>query len=72
MKQYDHFSLLFADICEIKEYVIHLWGKDLKDFKKQFYQQPFPKWRLDLMWEFIWNDIDYPTMFYIFRNAKII
>lgn len=72
MKEYCSFQDFFWDICEIKRFVLKLKGKHLREFKQQFYLQPFPEWRLDLMWEFIWDDIQYETMEYIFRNAKLI
>ena len=72
MREYGSFQDFFWDICEIKQYVIKLKGEDLREYKQKFYKQQFAMWRLDLMWEFIWDDIDYETMLYIFENAKII
>lgn len=66
------FKRLFSVICEIKEFVLKLDIEELKNYKVVFYNQNFPSWRLDILWEFIWNDIDYETMEYIFKNSKLI
>lgn len=71
MKKYD-FKQLFALICEIKQFVLKLNTEELKNYKIVFYNQEFPAWRLDMLWEFIFDDIDYETMEYIFKNNKII
>ena len=72
MSEFDSFKALFSQICEIKQFVVKLSCKDLKNYKIVFYNQEFPKWRLDLIWEYFWNDVDYETMIYIFKNNKII
>ena len=69
---YDRFDDLFSQILQIKEFVVKLKGKELKNFKLIFYNQNFALWRLDLMWEFIWGDVEYERMFGIFKNSKII
>lgn len=68
----ESFVELFKHICQIKEFVLSLNSEDLRNYKNVFYNQSFPVWRLDLMWEFIWGDVDYETMFYIFENNKLI
>ena len=72
MKNYIDFKDLFNDICEIKAYVIKLWGKELWEYREEFYKQPFPEWRLNLLWEYIWGDISYVEVRAIFKNSKII
>lgn len=69
---YDRFDDLFLQILQIKEFVVKLKGKELKNFKLIFYNQNFALWRLDLMWEFIWGDVEYERMFEVFKNNKII
>lgn len=69
---YDCFDDLFSHILQIKSFVVKLKGKELKNFKLIFYNQDFPLWRLDMLWEFIWNDIEYTTMLKVFINNKII
>lgn len=66
------FKCLFLKICDIKKNVLKLKSEDLKKYKSSFYSQNFPKWRLDLMWEFIWDDVDFETIKYIFENNRII
>lgn len=68
----DNFKQLYLLICEIKDFVLKLDIEDLRNYKMVFYNQNFPAWRLDMMWEFIWGDIDYETMENIFKNNKII
>lgn len=68
----DNFKQLYLLICEIKDFVLKLDIEDLQNYKMVFYNQNFPAWRLDMMWEFIWGDIDYETMENIFKNNKII
>lgn len=67
-----NFAELFGRICEIKNFVLKLNNEELRNYKTVFYNQKFAVWRLDLMWEFIWGDIDYETMYYIFKNNKLI
>lgn len=71
MKEYN-FKELFSHICEIKEFVLKLKIKELSNYKKVFYNQNFPVWRLDLLREFIFNDIEYEEIKHIFENSKII
>lgn len=66
------FDVLFTHICEIKGFVLKLNSEELKHYKNVFYKQKFALWRLDLLWEFIWNDIDYETMKHVFEKNKII
>ena len=73
MKQgYERFGDLFSQILQLKKFVVNLRGNELKNFKLIFYNQNFALWRLDLMWEFIWGDVEYERMFEIFKNSKII
>lgn len=69
---YDRFDDLFSHILQMKKFVVNLKGNELQNFKLVFYNQKFPTWRLDLMWEFFWGDVEYQTMFKIFSNSKII
>lgn len=69
---YDTFKDLFLHICEIKLFVIKLELQDLVLFKKEFYSQDFKIWRLDLLWEFIFDDISYEELEYILRKSKSI
>ena len=70
--KYEKFSDLFYSICEIKIYVVKLRGKELEDYKKFFYNLNFPKWRLDLLWEFIWSDKTLDEITRIFKSKKLI
>ena len=68
----DDFKQLYSVICEIKNFVLKLNNEDLRNYKVVFYNQNFATWRLDMMWEFIFGDVDYETMTFIFKNNKII
>lgn len=73
MKQgYERFGDLFSQILQLKKFVVNLNGNELRNFKFVFYNQKFPTWRLDMLWEFIWSDVEYERMFEIFKNSKII
>lgn len=72
MIKYSDFKTLFADIRQIKLFVIKLNGDKLHRFCKDFYSLPFPEWRLDLLWEYIWSDKEYEEIYYIFKNSKLI
>jgi hypothetical protein len=69
---HNSFKELFSLICEIKEFVLKLNNEELKNYKVVFYNQEFPTWRLDMLWEFIFDDIEYDTMKRVFENNKII
>lgn len=66
------FSMFFEYICDNKEFVLKLNSQNLEKYKAIFYGQNFPEWRLDMLWEYIWGDIDYLTMFYVFKKNKVI
>lgn len=72
IKEPKDFKRIFLAICEIKEFVITLNSKDLEIFKMIFYNQDFPKERIDMLWNFIWGDIDLETLTRIFKNTKLI
>lgn len=72
MKKYEDFKSLFMEIRQMKIYVVKLRGNDLHKFREMFYDLPFPEWRLDLLWEYIWDDKTYDEIYYIFKNSKLI
>lgn len=43
-------------ICVEKKNIQLKRGKELEQYKKWFYSQPFKTWKLDIIWEYIWND----------------
>lgn len=57
-------------ICQKKENVVKLSRKELKEFKTNFYSQPFIHWQLDLLWEYIWNDVTLEEIKKIFRIGE--
>lgn len=69
---YRDFKELFLHICDIKKFVVKLSIEDLKNYKLVFYNQDFPQWRLDLLWEYIWNDKEYEMLKDIFQNQRLI
>ena len=56
-----------ALVCKTKESVIKLSSKNLKEYKTNFYSQPFKIWQLDLLWEYIWGDISFEEIKKIFK-----
>ena len=70
--KYEDFSALFYNICEIKQNIVKLHLKELERFKKSFFSLDFPEWRLQLLWEYIWDDKSYDEIFYIFNEKKIL
>lgn len=62
----------FATVRHVKGYVLKLKKKELSEFKKEFYKLPFKNWQLDLIWEFFWDDIDYMTIYKIFKERSVI
>lgn len=72
MKEYYDFKCLFSHICEIKQFVVKLRLEELINFKIVFYNQNFPQWRLDLLWEYIFDDRTYEEIEKVFANSKII
>lgn len=71
-KESSDFKRLFSAICEIKDFLSTLNVKDLKNYKMIFYNQKFPKWRLDMLWEFINDDLEYKWVEKVFKDKNII
>ena len=59
-----------ALVCKTKESVVKLSSENLKKYKTDFYSQPFKKWQLDLLWEYIWGDISLKEIKKIFRIGE--
>ena len=57
-------------ICQKKENVVKLSGKELKEYKTNFYSQKYRVWQLDLLWEYIWGDITFEEIKKIFRIGE--
>ena len=57
-------------ICIEKDFVVKLSNENLKKYKADFYSQPFKKWQLDLLWEYIWGDISLKEIKKIFRIGE--
>lgn len=62
-------------VCEDKEKVIKLSNKELRKYKIAFYSLNLKMWELDVLWNFIWNDISLDEVYEIFKiggsNGKI-
>lgn len=71
MKNND-FSALFYNICKIKKSIVKLDLKKLETFKGVFFSLDFPEWRLQLLWEYIWDDKTYEEVFYIFDKKNLL
>lgn len=54
-------------ICIERDFVVKLYGENLKKYKTNFYSQPFKIWQLDLLWEYIWGDISFEEIKKIFK-----
>lgn len=50
-------KMLVSAVCKEKENVIKLNNETLKKCKNSFYSQNYKAWKLDLFWEYIWDDI---------------
>lgn len=61
---------LVSVICKNKQNVIKLNGEILKKYKTEFYSQKLPVWKIDLLWEFIWEDISLEEVKRIFRIGE--
>ena len=58
---------LALDICQNRINVLKLSRKELKEYKTTFYSQKYRKWQLDLLWEYIWDDISFEEIKNIFK-----
>lgn len=70
--EYDDFSALFYNICELKKTIVKLKLEELTVAKKQFFELDFPEWRLQLLWEFIWDDKTYSEIYSIFSEKGLL
>lgn len=68
----NNFDDLFNLICLKKDIVVKLSSNEIKKIKQEIYKFDFKKWAIDILWEYIWDDIEYDRMLFIFRNQKII
>lgn len=66
------FKDTFADINKLKEEVRSLDYKQIGSYRDQFYKKDYPEWILNLMWEYIWDDITYEQLYCIFKSKKMI
>lgn len=48
---------LLVLICKTKENMLNLTNEELKKFKINFYGNSQKAWQLDLLWEYLWDDI---------------
>lgn len=58
---------LVSTVCQNKENMVKLNNETLKKYKAEFYSQSIPKWKLDLLWEYIWGDISLEEVKRIFK-----
>ena len=57
-------------VCIERNFVVKLSIENLKKYKADFYSQPFKKWQLDLLWEYIWGDISLKEIKKIFKIGE--
>ena len=57
-------------VCIERNFVVKLSNENLKEYKNNFYSQPFKIWQLDLLWEYIWGDISLKEIKKILRIGE--
>ena len=57
-------------VCIERNFVVKLSNENLKKYKINFYSQPFKIWQLDLLWEYIWDDISLKEIKKILRIGE--
>ena len=57
-------------VCIERNFVVKLSNENLKKYKINFYSQPFKIWQLDLIWEYIWDDISLKEIKKILRIGE--
>lgn len=68
----DEFSVFFYTTCENKQSIVQLPLKELRLYKRWFFNVDVPEWRLNLIWEYLWNYRTFDELVFIFKNKKII
>lgn len=66
------FQDFFYEICDIKDFIVKFNYIELSIFKRYFYGFNYPKWKLDLIWEYVFDDIDYNSIVDIFLKSRAI
>lgn len=61
---YSNINDLLLDICTIKENVLKLQGQDLREYRHAFFSQKIGQYRLNAVWSYIYDDIDYERLVY--------
>lgn len=61
---YKNISELLSNICEIKEFVLKLHGQELREYRHDFFSQKIGKYRLNAVWAYIYDDIDFTRLIY--------
>lgn len=69
---YNDFKELWGHIRQIKQYVLELNLEELQKYKKLYYNQPISKWKLNLMWDYIFDYKSYNEIRSIFENSRLI
>lgn len=63
-KSYSNISELLSNICEIKSNVLKLHGQELREYRHAFFSQKIGKYRLNAVWSYIYDDIDFARLIY--------
>lgn len=66
------FEDFFYEICDIKDFIVKFNYIELSIFKEYYYGCNYPRWKLDLLWEYIFDDIDYNSIVDIFLKSRAI
>lgn len=68
MKEYKELKELVSDICQLKEYVVKLDYTGKVEFQKEFYSLPFREWKLNILWDYIWDYKTYNEIIHILEK----
>lgn len=57
-----------SEICQIKKDMLKLNNEELKIYKLAFYMQDYEKYKLNIIWDYIWDYIPKQEMY---RKLKL-
>lgn len=57
-----------SEICQIKKDMLKLNNEELKIYKLAFYMQDYEEYKLNIIWDYIWNYIPKQEMY---RKLKL-
>lgn len=63
-ESYNSIGQLLSNICTIKADVLKLHGQELREYRHTFFNQKIGKYRLNAVWSYIYDDIDFARLIY--------